>query len=73
MKTISYGKQAKDSELNIAKRKLQNNSKTIQQHEQSIADLKKKLASVSADSLVFGEQKDKLKEEVRILKAEKLK
>ena len=64
---------AKDSELNIAKRKLQNNSKTIQQHEQSIADLKKKLASVSADSLVFGEQKDKLKEEVKILKAEKLK
>ena len=64
---------AKDSELNIAKRKLQNNAKTNQQHEQSIADLKKKLASVSADSLVFGEQKDKLKEEVKILKAEKLK
>ena len=64
---------AKDSEINIAKKKLQENCKTMKQHEQTINELQNKNASLSADKLIFDEQNKKLKEEIKTLKAEKLK
>ena len=64
---------AKESEINIAKKKLQENSKTIKQHEQKIKELQNKNASASADRLMLGEQNTKLKDEIKDIKAEKLK
>ena len=64
---------AKESETNIAKKKLQENSKTIKQHEQKIKEIQNKNASASADRLLLAEQNTKLKDEIKDLKAEKLK
>ena len=64
---------AKDSEINIAKRKHQENLKMIKQHEQKLSELQNRNASVSADRFMLEEQNKKLKDEIKDLKAEKLK
>ena len=45
----------------------------IKQHEQKLSELQDRNASVSADMFMLEEQNKKLKEEIKDLKAEKLK
>lgn len=65
--------EAKNNEINSSKKKYQTTTITLQERDQSIMELKEKLVSASADRLLFQEQNNKLKADMKTLQTEKTK
>ena len=64
--------EAKNTEVTNCKKRIQSDEKALQDKDETIKELENKLASASADSLIFQEQNKKLKEDIKALKAEKV-
>lgn len=65
--------ETKNNEVINCKKRIQSDAKALQEKEKCIKELENKLASASADSLIFQEQNKKLREDIKALKAEKVK
>lgn len=63
--------EAKNIEVTKCKKRIQSDSIALQNKDKTIKDLENKLASASADTLIFQEQNKKLKEDIKALKVEK--
>ena len=63
--------EAKTSEINSMKKALQTKTKTLQDNDTKIKTLEEKLASANADRLIFEENNNKLKADIKSLKSEK--
>ena len=57
--------------MKLLKKRVQSDAKALQEKEKSIKELGSKLASVSAENLIFQEQNKKLREDIKTLKAER--
>ena len=65
--------ETKNNEVINCKKRIQSDAKALQEKEKSIKELENKLASASAENLIFQEQNKKLREDIKTLKAEKVK
>ena len=61
----------KNKEIDSYKTKLESSKKSQQEKDQTIKQLKEKLASASSDSLLFQEHNNKLKADIKTLRTEK--